>query len=538
MARQQARASQPMTVAAGGRPMTARAGRQPMTSMAGRRVAAILLAALLAVLTVHVAGVCLDFLAAYRYPYELDYGEGIVWQQALLIPGPHMYSASRTLPFIVFHYPPLFYLLTHLALLIQPDYLAAGRLVSSLCTLLVVPSVAGLVLIVTRPAHRRSGGLEIAIAIAVALLLLCLHAVRSWGMVMRVDMVAIAAAMAGLLVGAWADGRFWGTTLALLLCVAAVFAKQTQLPAGVAVFLFAVWRNPRGGLGAGLVAAAAGLGALGVMQFTTGGGFLFNIVAANINRIELRRAYWAFLAEHDSFPFMLLAVVAALWVTSSVLPSLLQLRLPSTVRELSALRRGPPAPARRVLVLLHFTLATLMLSTMLKAGGNYNYLLEWLCSGAVLTGVLLIDLARRATWRGLAFPVALLGLTIFAATLPERLKPDHVSAAEAAWQDAVIERIAAASKPVISDDMTLLMRAHKPVFYEPSIVTELASVGRWDETPLLQMFRNHAFAFVVVTSNIPGGGDLRTPAVDAAIREAYPRVERVGPRFWILWPAA
>lgn len=30
--------------------------------------------------------------AAVRYPFQLDYGEGIVWQQALLIPGSRMYG--------------------------------------------------------------------------------------------------------------------------------------------------------------------------------------------------------------------------------------------------------------------------------------------------------------------------------------------------------------------------------------------------------------------------------------------------------------
>ena len=38
------------------------------------------------------------------YPFG-DYGEGIVWQQALLIPGPRMYGQIDHLPFLVFHYP-------------------------------------------------------------------------------------------------------------------------------------------------------------------------------------------------------------------------------------------------------------------------------------------------------------------------------------------------------------------------------------------------------------------------------------------------
>jgi hypothetical protein len=62
------------------------------------------LGALLALLSVHAAGVFLDFMASIRYPFQWDYGEGIVWQQAALIPGPLMYSNSQSLPFIVFQF--------------------------------------------------------------------------------------------------------------------------------------------------------------------------------------------------------------------------------------------------------------------------------------------------------------------------------------------------------------------------------------------------------------------------------------------------
>jgi hypothetical protein len=47
--------------------------------------------------------------AVLAYPFG-DYGEGIVWQQALLIPGPRMYGPIDHLPFIVFHYPPVYHL--------------------------------------------------------------------------------------------------------------------------------------------------------------------------------------------------------------------------------------------------------------------------------------------------------------------------------------------------------------------------------------------------------------------------------------------
>ena len=92
---------------------------------------------------------------------------------------------------------------------------------------------------------------------------------------------------------------------------------------------------------------------------------------------------------------------------------------------------------------------------------------------------------------------------------------------------SLVRRIAAAEKPVASDDMTLLMLAHKPVMFEPAIVTELAAVGRWDEAPLVNLVRSQGFAFMITDDNTAGGTPHRTAALDAAMRDAYPQVERI-----------
>jgi hypothetical protein len=76
------------------------------------------------------------------------------------------------------------------------------------------------------------------------------------------------------------------------------------------------------------------------------------------------------------------------------------------------------------------------------------------------------------------------------------------------------------------------------VIFEPAIVTELASLGRWDQGPLVNMIRSGGFAFMITTENTPGGSPRRTPAVDAAMREGYPRVEQFGPGLWLHLPPA
>jgi len=497
-----------------------------------------ILLALGALLAAHVAGVCLDVVAAVRYPFELDYGEGIVWQQAELIPGPRMYGSSPDLPFIVFHYPPLYYLIVRAVLSVQPDFLAAGRLVSSLSMALIGLLVTGLVLIATRRSGQQTMGVELGSAVAAGLLVLCLPVVRTWGLMMRVDMVAIMLSMMGLLMAAWSNGRFWGTLGALLLCVASVFTKQTQLPAGVAVFLIALLCNPRGALAAAAVAGAVGLGALELMEELTGNGFLQNIIGYNVNRLSLQQAYRVFWSVRASFPFMILMLLAFVVLWRAVLLSAPRLRPRTALRDIGALRRADRATACQALLLLEFVLATLMLPTTLKSGSSYNYLLEWLCTGCVLIGIMLVGLARNGAPSRRRFQIVALLLMLSVAALPLRYMPNQATEADLAWQEALVARIAAARKPVASEDMTLLMRAGKPVIFEPAIVTELASTGQWDEAPLIEMIRARGFAFMITTDNAIGGTSRRTPAVDAAMRDAYPRVEQASPELWLNLPSS
>lgn len=78
-----------------------------------------------------------------RWPYELDYGEGIVWQQTNMMFTDRAYGAIDGVPGIVFHYTPLYHVMTRgLSEVTGTDMLYAGRLVSIISTLLSVIVVA------------------------------------------------------------------------------------------------------------------------------------------------------------------------------------------------------------------------------------------------------------------------------------------------------------------------------------------------------------------------------------------------------------
>jgi len=490
----------------------------------------VLLGALLGLLAVHAVGVCLDFVAAIRYPFELDYGEGIVWQMAALVPGPRMYDSSPALPFIGIPYPPLYFLLVRAATGFMPDMLSAGRLISAASAVLIAPLVSGLVLVVTRHPGQRQP-LRIAIAVAAGLLVLSLHAVRSWGLLMRVDTIGVALSLAGVLVAARADGGFRATTCALLLCVASVYCKQTQLPAGVAIFLVTLLRRPASALGAGAIAALVGLAALGTLQVITSGGFLLNIIGYNLNRMTWHNGYFAALPEMSSLPFLALMLVAAWVMLSRLFPA--APRPAVSGWSLVRLRLADQAAAARAIVLLYFIFSTLMLVTIFRFGSFFNYFLNCFCIGVVLIGVLLCDLAGNR--RNFALAIGLLVVAVL--PMPWRQLPERFPQGLLDQQSALVRRIAAADKPVASEDMTLLMRAGKPVIFDPAGVTELAAIGLWDEGLLLDMIRMRGFAFMITGGDAVGGSRRRSPAVDAAMRAAYPRAEQAGDlHLWLHLP--
>src|SRR5262249_11696464 len=89
---------------------------------------------LLILLVYRLSGYLIHAFSSITHPFELDYGEGIVWQQALLIPGERMYGDINTYPFIVFHYTPLYHIAVKAIAALGIDYLVAGRGLSVLST--------------------------------------------------------------------------------------------------------------------------------------------------------------------------------------------------------------------------------------------------------------------------------------------------------------------------------------------------------------------------------------------------------------------
>ena len=470
-----------------------------------------------------------DGYAAVRFPWELDYGEGIVWEQMRLMVAGRGYGAIDGLPAIVFHYPPVYHMVTAaFAGATGVDPLAVGRAVSLGSTLLI-GLFAGLIAAKTVRADD-SVRTAVVCGLVAGLTIFCFSPITYWAPMMRVDMLSIALSFAGLFVAMAALTRPLLIAASAALFVAAVFTKQTAIVAPAAVFLTFLVVRPRL---AWLLAAscmAMGLVVLGGLTLATDGGFVRHIVLYNANRFDASRlgAIVGAIVSHSLFIAAVMIGVAAR--LKAIAP------LYRGAGSVAALRRrllAAPGDAFFLLILVYAVLAFLTTFGIAKSGSNVNYFMEWMAVLAILLGIVARDAAKAVfgvmpapSKRLFASPVVLPLLIAVQAILAAPLADytDHRSAERIAEMETLRALIRAAPRPVISDDMVLLIRSGAAVQWEPAIFAELASTGTWDEKPFVARVKAGQFAFFI-TAGVRGERlfDSRyNPAVADAIDASYP----------------
>jgi hypothetical protein len=471
-------------------------------------------------------------LQAIRYPFALDYGEGIVWQQALLIPGPRMYGDITHYPFIVFHYPPLYHLIVRAVAALGADFLVAGRSVSVVSTLAVGALVASLSFHASRDWTGRPAAL--AGAAVAGLSMFCYSPIIVWSPLMRVDMLAMAFSFFGVwcAVRSVADSR--QLYLAVIAFVLAVYTKQTCIAAPLAAMPLMLLVDRARAIKAWLLGLLIGLIALAVLMWLTDGNFLRHIILYNLNRYSWSHALLLIAVVLQRFQSGFLALgIAGVWVVRWRLAAKGALASRAALQQ--EIRASRSSLTAAVLV-LYFLTSSATLSSVGKSGASGNYFIEWLCVCSALIGTLTATLLHGSLPQAgnqqpralrpvplLLAPALLIGLLSF---LPSSAAENYVLADSERNLELsqLLASIEHAKRPVLSDDMVLLMKAGKMVPWEPAIFTELAATGRWNERPIIDLITARAFAFII-TWGQPGQVlfDRRyQPAVAQAIVAAYP----------------
>ena len=507
-------------------------------------IAAALLFALVAI-GVRFIQFVIDGANAVTFPWELDYGEGIVWEQMRLMTAGRGYGAIDSFPAIVFHYPPVYHSVSAFVSAVGGlDPLVAGRSVSFAATLLI-GLFGGLIAakaVRSDFSSRTSAGL---CGLVAALTLTCFAPVGFWGPLMRVDMLSIALSFAAVFAAMTALHRPRFILLSAALFVAAVFTKQISIVAPAAVFLTYLLVRPRLAWTLAAACIVLGLAVLGALQFATDGRFVNHIFLYNVNRFNPERltAILGQILDHVFFAgAVLIGMVQRLRAVRADYRG---------VRGVAAWRARLNASPRDVyflMIVLYAALAGLISLGVAKSGSSVNYFIEGMAVLAVLMGVLTRDAANAAV--GLTgvratgnfshplYVPLLIGLQAIMGP-PRNEHNDYRDPARIAEMEVLRDQIAASSRPVVSDDMVLLRRAGVPVQWEPAIFAELANTGDWDERPFVALIRQRHFAFFV-TSGQRGQRlfDSRyNRAVADAMDAAYP-VKRIVADYIVHLPAA
>jgi hypothetical protein len=484
------------------------------------------------ILCLALSAIAVQYLAyagdAIRFPFGLDYSEGLIWQQALWLGGPKLYGDIANFPFLVCEYPPLYLIVLRGVHALGIGMLAGGRLVSVLCTLTTCTLLG---LLVWRHGRSIGAGRNAAIAgVVAALLPLSLLPVISWSVLMRVDMQALALTYGGIFCAYQAFRRPAWLMPALLFFVASAFTKQIYLAAAAAMLPICLIRFPRQTLRAYVIGEIVGVALLGLCDWLTDGRFLRHIIAYTADTTDpilalQKSALW--LAAYPLDAALTLVAVFVLWRQVSQATSL---HGPS---DLMRAIRTDTNVAWLAFLTLYLALTTIMLVTAGKTGASRNYFIEWMCCWCLWLGCLAAHLMREPTRaRPLAWilPVLLLLQLWPVAYGTQNLRRGQFSAERRAEWGALLDRVRQIPGPLLSDDMVLTLQAGREVGLEPGVLLELSRMGLWQEQRLVEKLQAHYFG-AVITAYGPGDPtfDARyLPATQAALLSAYPRVETYG----------
>jgi hypothetical protein len=462
------------------------------------------------------------------YPYELGYGEGIVlWQAQHVTNLATSYAPLTHYPYIVFHYPPLYHVVSLAVSKLTGDLLIAGRLVSSFACVGICLALGWLVYRTAPPRASRLaaiGGAVFTVAVA------CGLDVMKWTPMMRVDMLGLWFTFFGLVVFVLARTSAQRYA-AFLLFVAGMYARQTLIAGAVSCLLVAAIMNLRQAIKMAVFTFALGGTILAALSLATHGQVIKHLFLYNLNRYSIREALHSLDINFES-AVLLLALAAA----AAFGPILDAVRAISRRNALPLRARLSASTYRLALFTftVHFILSGIMSFSAGKWGADINYFLEWNLSGCALAGLFVARLLwswrtnRISSAAALAYLLLILILakqSLSAFRLLVHRDADRRIMAQYARDSEALEQILRNSpEPVMSEDMTLLYKVRKQVPFEPAIVKAMAAAGVWNETPLINLIRNRTFSVMVIS-------DLHfwySPAVERAIVENYRPMSKFG----------
>ena len=415
---------------------------------------------------------------ALQYPYGLDYGEGVVLDQTLrLSRGENIYRNTLVdPPYYVSNYPLVFALVqAPLALLFGPSFWY-GRFISILSIIAAALFIGLIVHAIT--ADRLAGALA-------GVTLIAIPCIVYWSGLNRIDSLALALSCAGLYTVVRGGHRLSGLFIGGLLFTASIYTRQSYIVAAPFAAFVWLWRDQTRGrafLLAALTLAMSG-SVFVILNLATGGGFLLNIVSANIGPFDWSSAI-PMLAQLIQYS-PLLIVGAAIACPGFVILGI--------IKRNRAWWLATPYLIGALIVAL----------TIGKKGSNINYLYELAVALCLVTGML-IAWQRAHLWRR-ALVLMLLAIQV---GIMVNWHSEHYGRI-----GGVTSRLPEISKlaqivqskpaPVLADeDIDLVVLTRGALYYDPFARKQLAEAGLWNPAPFVDAILRKEFPVILVHKNL------------------------------------
>lgn len=424
-----------------------------------------------------------------RYPFTLNYGEGLVlnFSQLWHAHGTYFFDIAK-LPYVHGTYPPVMPILLAPLASHPLAQLMTGRLLSVAATLVVALSCYSILRWCDVKRFR---------AMVFTGLFFAPIYVAIFGTLVRVDMLAVAFSTLGLAVYVRAGERLRYRLIAILFLVIAFYTKHTTIAVPLALGLSLLterrWRR------AGELVALYGLAVLGLFaygHFVTGGEFTKHMIT-----------YSAFLPLHFAqgkkyWTFFLLSIFG-----------LLLIWLVGRKQSLPAWLRWYP-----------IALLPLIIGAA-KPGADLNYFIEPYL-GALLVGAVIFERLLTSPTSNFMRNVACIGLLTQAVVSMNLLLASDViyhplQPSGHAEQVRLSEHIMAAQGPILTEDWGPIILAGQAAFYESFQFAELAQAGLWDDREFIAACERGSFALVVAGNRL-----LATPRLVTCLEQSYELVEQ------------
>ncbi len=395
--------------------------------------------------------------------YQVEYTEGNVLDAAVrIIHGGTPYPPYGHLPYVANPYGPVPYyavagLLKHFGVsFTEPRLLVlfAGILVSVLVALLL-----------------RHWTRSWSTSLSFGFLYLTLPLVRGWLFILRVDLIGIALALAGLCVFVYNPKRWF---LSVPFFLAAVFCKFTLVAAPGACFLDLLFRKEW--------KRAA--------HFAESNLLVGTLIFAWMQHVT--QSWFAFHMFWTHPRYSILHIIPLVRPALQIHSLLVVMAVVFVVREFS--RREFSLPAA------YFVLASLAALSAGEAGAVENQLLEWMAALSLCAGA-------SYNWiRTEANSTVLTGLvmaTLAFSVLVSSPKLEKVPADLSGCQDAYTYVKNYPSKRILSGNVGALILAGKPVFVaNPVEYGWLTGLSGWPDDDLIRLIRSRYFDLILLDHDV------------------------------------